>query len=306
MSALREHVADYLRLRRALGYRLEREEVLLGQFCSYAEAAGAATVISGLAIGWARQPARARPAQWAKRLGVIRRFAAWLHVLDPAAEIPPPGVFPSRRMRPAPYLWTDDQVRLLLDGARAVRTPLLAAGLEALFGLLAVSGMRIGEATALRRADVSLDAGVITIREAKHDRERLIPLHPTVVAALRKYAAERDRLCPRPRAGTFFVSSTGTALDRSQVGKHFRKITAAAGIRAGTCRPRIHDLRHRFAITTLLTWIREGRDADERIALLSAYLGHVAPSDTYYYLSASPELMELAALRLAGPAGEPS
>lgn len=306
MSALREHVADYLRLRRALGYRLEREEVLLGQFCSHAEAAGAATVISGLAIDWARQPARARPAQWARRLGVIRRFAAWLQVLDPAAEIPPPGVFPSRRTRPAPYLWTDDQVRLLLDGARAVSTPLLAAGLEALFGLLAVSGMRIGEATALRRADVSLDAGVITIREAKHDRERLIPLHPTAAAALRKYAAERDRLCPRPRAGTFFVSSTGTAMDRNQAGKHFRKITAAAGIRTSTCRPRIHDLRHRFAITTLLTWTREGRDTDARIALLSAYLGHVAPSDTYYYLPASPELMEPAALRLAGPGGEPS
>lgn len=305
MSALRGHVADYLRVRRALGYRLEREEKLLGQFCSYLEAAGAVTVTSGLAIAWARQPVLAQPAQWAKRLGVIRRFAAWLHVLDPAAEIPPAGVFPARRNRPAPYLWTADQVRMLLDGTRAVHTPLLAAGLEALFGLLAVSGMRIGEAVALRRGDVSLDTGVITIREAKHGRERLVPLHPTAAAALRKYAAERDRLCPRPRSGTFFLSSTGTALDRSGVGKHFRKITTAAGIRAGTCRPRIHDLRHRFAVTTLTRWIREGQDAGASIALLSAYLGHVSPSDTYWYLSASPELMELAALRLAGPGGEP-
>jgi integrase len=175
VNTLRGHVADYLRLRRALGYRLEREEQLLGQFCSYLEAADAATVTSSLAIGWARQPVRAQPAQWAKRLGVIRRFAAWLHVLDPAAEIPPAGVFPSRRNRPAPYLWTADQVRILLDGARTVRTPLLAASLEALFGLLAVSGMRVGEALALRRGDVSLDTGVITIREAgpaapQHDR----------------------------------------------------------------------------------------------------------------------------------------
>jgi integrase/recombinase XerD len=306
VSALRGHVADYLRLRRALGYRLEREERLLGQFCSYLEAAGAATVTSGLAISWARQPVRAQPAQWAKRLGVIRRFAAWLHVLDPAAEIPPAGVFPARRNRPAPYLMSGDQVRMLLDGARAVRTPLLAAGLETLFGLLAASGMRIGEAVALTRGDVSLDTGVITVREAKHGRERLVPLHPTTTSALRKYASDRDRLCPRPRSGTFFVSSTGTALDRSGAGKHFRKITIAAGIRTSTRRPRIHDLRHRFAVTTLTRWIREGQDADASIALLSAYLGHVSPSDTYWYLSASPELMELAALRLAGPEGEPS
>lgn len=305
MSALRAHVADYLRLRRALGYRLEREERLLGQFCSYLEAAGAATVTSRHAIDWARQPAGAQPAQWASRLGAIRRFAAWLNVLDPAAEIPPAGVFPARRNRRVPYLWSEDQVRGLLAGARAVRTPLLAATLEALFGLLAVSGMRIGEAVALRRGDVSLDAGVITVREAKHGRERLVPLHPTAAAALREYAAERDRLCPRPRSGTFFLSSTGTALDRSGAGKHFRKITTAAGIRTAACRPHVHDLRHAFAVTTLTRWVREGQDADANIALLSAYLGHVSPSDTYWYLSASPELMELAALRLAGPGGQP-
>jgi integrase len=306
VSTLRGHVADYLRLRRSLGYRLEREERLLGQFCSFAEAAGAATVTSRLAIDWARRPAGARPFHWGKRLGVIRRFATWLQVLDPAAEIPPPGVFPSQRARPAPYLWTDDQVRILLDGARAVPAPLLAASLETLFGLLAVSGMRIGEAVALRGDDVCLDTAVITVREAKHGRERLVPLHPTTAAALREYAAGRDRLCPRPRPATFFLSSTGTALDRSGVGKHFRKITTAAGIRTAGCHPRMHDLRHAFAVTTLTRRVREGRGADASIALLSACLGHVSPSDTYWCLSASPELMELAALRLAGPGGQPS
>jgi integrase len=305
VSVLRGHAADYLRLRRALGFRLEREELLLGQFCSYLEAAGAATVTTGLAIDWARLPARAQPAQWAKRLGVIHRFAAWLSVLGPQAEIPPAGVFPARRNRPAPYLWTGEQVRGLLTGARAVRSPLLAASLEALFGLLAVSGMRIGEAVALQRADVSLDAGVITVREAKHGRERLVPLHPSTTGALRRYAAERDRLCPRPRSGTFFLSSAGTALDRSGTGKHFRKITTAAGIRTDTARPRVHDLRHSFAVRTLAGWTRPGNSADANIALLSAYLGHVSPADTYWYLSASPELMELAALRLAAQGGAP-
>lgn len=303
MSALRGHVADYLRLRRALGFRLEREEQLLGQFCAYLEAAGAATVTSGLAIDWARQPAGAQPAQWAARLGVVRRFAAWLNVLDPAAEIPPAGVFPARRNRRAPYLWNEDQVRGLLAGARALRPPLRAASLEALFGLLAVSGMRIGEAVALQRDDVDLDTGVVTIREAKHDRERLVPLHPSATAALRKYAADRDRLCPRPRSGTFFISSAGTAMERSGAGQAFRKITTEAGIRAGAVRPRIHDLRHSFAVRTLTGWTRAGAGADANIALLSAYLGHVSPADTYWYLSASPELMELAALRLAAPGG---
>jgi integrase/recombinase XerD len=298
VSALRGHVADYLRLRRALGFRLEREERLLGQFCSHLEAAGATTVISSLAIDWARQPSAAQPAQWAKRLGVIRRFAHWLSALDPAAEIPPAGVFPARRNRPAPYLWTEGQIEDLLAGARAVRTPLLAASLEALFGLLAVSGMRIGEAVALRLGDVDLGAGVITIREAKHDRERLVPLHPSAAAALRRFAAERGRLCPRPRSAAFFLTSTGTAMDPSEVGKHFRRITIAAGIRTDITRPRVHDLRHSFAVRTMTRWAREGKDADADIALLSAYLGHVSPSDTYWYLSASPELMELAALRL--------
>ena len=147
--------------------------------------------------------------------------------------------------------------------------------------------MRVGETLALRRGDVSLDTGVITIREAKHDRERLVPLHPSTTAALRKYAAERDRLCPRPRSQTFFLSSAGTALDPSGVGKHFRKITTAAGIRTSTCRPRVHDLRHGFAVTTLTRWVREGQDAGANIALLSAYLGHVSPSDTYWYYSDS-------------------
>jgi integrase len=303
VSALRGHVQDYLRLRRALGFRLERAERLLSEFCSYAEAAGEATVTSSLAIEWARQPAGAQPKYWAWRLGMVRKFAAWLKPLDPAAEIPPPGVFPARRNRPAPYLWTEDQVRDLMAGARALRQPLLAASLEALFGLLAVTGMRVGEATALQRGDIDLDAGVITIRQAKHDRERLVPLHPSATGTLHQYAADRDRLCPAPRSGAFFLSSAGTALNPSGVGKPFRKITTAAGIRTGTACPRMHDLRHSFAVRILTSWVRAGKSADASIALLSAYLGHVSPADTYWYLSASPELMELAALRLAAPGG---
>jgi integrase/recombinase XerD len=298
MNALNSHVEDYLRLRRALGFKLEREGQLLIQFAARLEAAGAATLTSQLAIAWAREPAGVQPNQWAKRLGIVRKFAAYLQTIDPTAEMPPAGVFPARRRRPTPYLWSERDICRLLEGARALRSPLRAATHEALFGLLAASGMRVGEAIALPRNDVDLDTGVITIREAKFDRSRLAPLHVSTTDALRRYAAERDRLCPRPRRSPFFLSSAGTALERSRVGKTFREITIAIGVRSATVHPRVHDLRHSFAVRTLIEWQRSGVSIDQHIGTLSNYLGHVSPADTYWYLSAAPELMELAAKRL--------
>ncbi len=298
MSALSRHVEDYLRLRRALGFKLEREEQLLGQFVAYLETAGAATVTSELAIAWAQEPAGAQSCYWAKRLGVVRKFAAYLHTIDPATEVPPPGVFAARRCRPTPYLWSHSDICRLLDGAQTLPSPLRAATHATLFGLLAVSGMRVGEGIGLQRDDVDLDAGVITIHQAKFDRSRLVPLHPTTTDALWRYGAERDRLCPRPQSNAFFVSSAGTTLKPSGVGKTFRKITIAIGVRTETVRPRIHDLRHSFAVHTLIGWQRSGVNIDDHIATLSTYLGHVSPAGTYWYLSASPELMELAADRL--------
>jgi integrase/recombinase XerD len=197
MSTLRAQVDDYLWLRRALGFKLERAGQLLPQLVTYLEAAGAATVTSDLAIAWARLPERARPNHWAQRLAIARGFARYLQTIDPATEVPPVGVFPARRHRPTPYLWSPRDVCGLLAGARALRPPLRAASHEALFGLLAVSGMRVGEAIGLQRDDVDLQAGVITIRDAKFDRSRLVPLHPTATEALSRYAGERDRLCPR-------------------------------------------------------------------------------------------------------------
>jgi integrase/recombinase XerD len=286
MSALTGHVEDYLRLRRALGFKLERAGQLLPQLVAYLEAAGAGTVTSDLAIAWARLP-DATPNHWAQRLAIARGFARYLQTIDPAAEVPPPGVFPARRHRPAPYLFSQRDICRILQAARALRPPLRAATHETIFGLIAASGMRIGEAIGLARDDVDLDTGVITIREAKFDRSRLVPLHPTVTQALGRYAAERDRLCPRPRSAAFFLSGAGTRLDRSGVGATFRKITAGLGIRTATVRPRVHDLRHSFAVQTLVRWQRAGVNLDERIGVLSTYLGHVAPADTYWYYSDS-------------------
>ena len=299
------HVADYLRLRRALGFKLEREGQWLHQFAAYLQTAGHPTLTSAAALAWAAQPTPAHSNQPANRLSVVRRFAVYLHTIDPATEVPPPGVFPRRRHRPTPYLWSPAEIARLLNGARALRSPLRAATHETLFGLLAATGMRLGEAISLDRSDVDLRTGVVTIRQAKLDRERFVPLHPSATAALRRYTVDRDRLCPNPRCGKFFVSGTGTALNRSAVGKTFRHITTTAGIRTATVHPRIHDLRHSLAVRTLIDWHRRGMSIDEHIAALSAYLGHVSPTDTYWYLSASPELMQLAAQRLHAHFGQP-
>ncbi len=298
MSPLSQHVEDYLRLRRSLGFKLERAGRLLPQLVGYLEAAGAETITSELAISWARQPAHTRPNHWAQRLAVVRGFARYLQTIIPTTEVPPPGVFPARRYRPSPYLWSQGDICRLLEQARALHPPLRAASYQALFGLLAVSGMRVGEAIGLQRDDVDLGTGVITIREAKFDRTRLVPLHPTATEALCRYVAERDRLCPSPTSAVFFVSSVGTAFNRSGVAKTLRQITTSMGIRTASVRPRAHDLRHSFAVDTLVRWHRSGMNINQHIAVLSIYLGHVSPADTYWYLSATPELMELTAERL--------
>jgi len=300
MKGLSEHVDDYLRLRRALGYKLERHERLLPQLVAYLEAAGAATITSELQIAWARQPTGAQPRHWAARLAIARGFAAYLQTIAPATEVPPAEMFAVRYRRPTPYLWSEDDIRRLLEAASALRPPLRAASYEALFGLLAVTGMRVGEAIALDLDDVDLERGVVTISEqtAKLERARLVPLHPTTVEALEHYVRTRQRLCPGPRPRAFFLSAAATRIDRSAVSRTLRGITIALGLRSETARPRAHDLRHGFAVSTLLDWQRSGIPIDEQIATLSTYLGHVSPADTYWYLTATPELMGAAAERL--------
>lgn len=299
MSALADHVEDYLRLRRSLGYKLERAGRVLPQLVAYLQAAGSATLTTDLAIAFARLPGNARPVHWAARLSDVRGFARYLQTIEPATEVPPAGVFPARHHRPAPYLLSEQDIAGLLEGARVLRPPLRAVTYEALFGLLAVSGMRVGEAIGVDRDDVDLDTGVITIRHAKFDRPRLVPLHDTTTTALSAYATERDRLCATPRSTAFFVSGVGTRLNRSAVAKVLRQITTAMGLRNETVRPTPHQLRHSFAVRTLVDWHRNDVNVADHIAVLSTYLGHVSPADTYWYLSASPELMALAAERLA-------
>jgi integrase/recombinase XerD len=299
MSDLEQHLHDYLALRRALGYKLEHHERILPGLIAQVHAAGKGTITSQVAIDWA-MATRSIPRAWADRLTCARGFAAYLQTIDPATEIPPQGVFATRYQRPVPYIWSQLDIRRLLEAAGELEPALKAATMRALFGVPAVTGMRVGEVVAITRDDVDLRAGVITVRAqfAKHERARLLPLHQTTIHALGDYARRRDRLCAHPAAGTFFLAPHGNALDRHAVSRAMRKLTTQLGLRSDTVRPRTHDLRHSFAVRTLVDCQQAGERVDERIAALSTYLGHVAPSDTYWYLTATPELMGLAAQRL--------
>jgi integrase len=306
VSALAGHLDDYLRLRRGLGFRLGRHGESLPGFVAYLEANHAAAVTVDLAVAWARQPEGIKPITMDFRISAVRGFARYLHAIDPAHEIPPPGLLAVPRRRPAPYIYTPGQMSQVLHATRRLEPPLRAVTYRTLLGLLAVTGMRQGEATALTRTDVDLADGMITVRHAKFDRVRLVPLHPSVTAELRSYATTRDRLRRTERCDQFFVSVTGRPLRRGEVDQIFRDITADLGLRTDNSHPRVHDMRHTFAVHTLLDWHRRGLDISSLLPVLSTYLGHVEPANTYWYLSAVPELMQLAAARLEQHEGDRS
>jgi integrase len=245
MSALSGAVADYLAVRRSLGYKFARPEKLLGQFTAYLEQAGAATVTAEHALAWAVLP-DGDPSWHAYRLAVARGFAAWLATTDPDAEIPPAGLIPSRKHRATPYLYTDSEIEALITAAGSLRFQLRTATYQTLIGLLAVTGMRVGEAIGLNRGDADLDAGVLTVRNGKHGKSRLVPLHDTAARALRDYLRVRDRLCPDVSTPAVLISPAGTRLLYCNVHATWKKLAASAGLRprSGSCRPRIHDLRH--------------------------------------------------------------
>lgn len=298
-AGLRPAIADYLEVRRSLGYKLARPEKLLAQFAGYLEQAGAVTVTAEHALAWAVLPG-GNPDWHAYRLAVVRGFAAWLRTIDPAAEIPPAGLIPSRKRRATPYLYSDAEIAALMTAAHSLRFPLRTATYQALTGLLAVTGMRVGEAINLDRDDTDLDAGVLTVRNGKHGKSRLVPVCDTTAGALRDYLRLRDRLRPDPRTPAVFISPAGTRLLYCNVHATWKKLAASAGLapRSGSCRPRIHDLRHSFAVRTMLDAYDAGLDGQAVLAVLSTYLGHVDPKATYWYLSASPELMAAAGQRL--------
>jgi len=299
MSPLRQALADYLRVRRALGYKLERADKLLHQYLDHLDRLGEERVSIENAVGWATLPAAGNGYWWAFRLSVVRGFASYLHALDPAHEVPPADLLPTRAQRAIPYLYSQEEILALMAATASLRFPLRQATYRTLIGLLAVTGMRVGEAIGLDRGDVDLSHGVLTVRQAKFGKTRELPLHGSTAGALRAYLRLRDRICPTPATDAVFISPAGTRLLYTNVHSTFRQLRRHAGLEPRSAsRPRIHDMRHTFAVRTLLDWYRAGVEVQPRLPLLSTYLGHVHPKDTYWYLQAAPELLQIAAERL--------
>jgi integrase len=294
-------------MRRAFGYRYDAEARLLGGFVAFMESAQATIVTRPLAMAWITQAQRT---SWPQRLSAVRGFARHLTSLEPATETSPAGIFPSPK-RARPYIYTEAEIAQLLEATLSwgQASSLDRWTYHCLFGLLAATGMRLGEAIGLARADVDLEAGILTLRETKGGKERLVPLHPTATGALADYAARRDD-CPACRKSPWFFVLQGVHRLRPQYAHRiFIAVARRIGLRdpAPHSRgPRLHDLRHSFAVHTILRWYRAGEDVEPLLPTLTTYLGHSKVRDTYWYLSACPELLGEAAERLEARWGAPS
>lgn len=306
MNTLRQAVQEYLSMRRALGFKLLDAGKALLDFVAFMEQHRAPYITQALALTWAQQPANTQPAHWAQRLTFVRGFARYRSASDPRTEIPPQGLLPFQPKRARPYLYSDKEIKSLLQAALKMphhyeRGALLPRTYYCLFGLLSVSGLRLSEARNLELHDVDLKAAVLTIRGTKFGKTRLVPLHASTCKVLADYIARRRRHWTGRKVSSYlFVSSAGNQLDDGSIRRTFYALSRQIGLRGATDRhgPRLHDFRHRFATNTLLKWYRTGQDPERRLPLLSAYLGHVHVADTHWYLESSPELMREAMRRL--------
>jgi integrase len=308
MSSFREAVSDYLRVRRALGYRLKQHGVSLPQLAGYLEDIGAPTLTIEHALAWATLPRGASQIWWAQRLFMVRGFAVYLQAIDPATEVPPMGLLVAPSRRATPYLYCEREIAALIAAAGELSRSSRAVTYQTLIGLLAATGMRVGEAIALNREDVDFEHGVLVVENGKFGKARELPLHSSTVKALGDYLRERDRLHPSSTERAVFVSTRGTRMNIHTVDATFVRLVRRANLapRSPRCRPRLHDLRHTFAVRTVLDGYENGEDVQSRLAFLSTYLGHVEPASTYWYLSAAPELLALAGQRLERHLGDRS
>jgi len=305
MTALSRSLQEYLALRRALGTQLRSAEVHLRRFVEFADRTGSEVITIDLALRWATAPGRASAAIRAIRIGNVRRFAAWLSAIDPRTEIPPKDLMPIRYQRKPPYIYSDQEIACILgEAARlASRSGLRALTFTTLFGLLAVTGLRVSEALGLDLDDVDLEGGVLTVRHAKFGKSRFVPLHDSTCVALRRYMKRRNRLLPRPTTSAFFIAERGTRVTIKSADHNFAVVSMAVGLRPPTEAyrwgrgPRLHDMRHRLAVRTLVRWYREGKDVDRELPKLTTFLGHTHIADTYWYFEAVPELLQLASER---------
>lgn len=309
--SLTSQLDRYLSVRRGLGYDLGTSERILRRFARFAEREGAAHINTALFLRWHATLADACTGTRAARLSVVRLFAQWLSSFDPAHEVPPRGLLPGSIQRSRPHIYTDIEIGAIVAAAKALPSIYGLRGLtcSTLFGLIAITGLRISEALALDRNDLDADNGVLRVRQGKLGKERLLPLDPSVVAQLVDYLAERDRLiCDR--AKPLFVTDKVTRLTDCAARYNFALACQKIGLRRHQqyCKhgrgPRIHDLRHSFAVKTMINWYRTGKDPTREMIRLTTYLGHSNPSNTYWYLEAVPELLDLAMVRATADSRE--
>jgi integrase/recombinase XerD len=303
MTGLRTALHEYLALRRSLGFKLQHAGVALPDFVTFLERHRASFVTSHLALAWAQQPATVQPDTWARRLSFVRGFARYRSATDPRTEIPPDTLLPHPTRRAQPYLYSAEEIRRLLRATLAWSgwAKLRPWTYYCLFGLLSVSGLRLREARNLQLLDVDLGTGVLTIRGTKFGKSRLVPIHASTCHVLAEYLARREQhWAGRSVSSYLFVTDRGNRLDIADIRKTFHAVSRQIGLRglAASHGPRLHDFRHRFAVMTLLRWYRAGHDAERLLPVLSTYLGHVNVRDTFWYLSAWPELMHEARHRL--------
>ena len=305
------HLDHYLTVRRSLGCNLRTAERVLRRFARFADQEGVPYIDTALFLRWDASLPDAGTSTRSARLGMVRLFAQWLSGIDPAHEVPPRGLLPGRLHRSRPYIYRDAEIALIIAAAKELPSIYGLRGLtcSTLFGLIAVTGLRISEALALDRDDFDAENGVLRVRRGKLGKERLLPLDPTVVAQLVGYEAKRDRLLgASPEA--LFVTSSGKRLTDCAARYNFARACQRIGLRADQqyCRhgrgPRVHDLRHTFAVRTMINWYRTGQDPAREMIRLTTYLGHSDPSNTYWYLEAVPELLDLAMARASADGRE--
>lgn len=304
MSTLSEELNRYLAIRRSLGYDLSTSARVLRRFLAFAEQEGADRITTDLFLRWQKGFGHARRETWANRLTMVRLFAQWLHGIDPRHEVPPQALIPCRYRRARPYIYSHEEIRRLINAAAELPSVngIRRLTYQTLFGLIAVTGLRVSEAIALDVCDVDLESGIITIRRGKLGKARLLPLSGSTKVQLAAYAKERDRLLGT-RPASFFVSDRGKRPTDCAVRYNFAVACQRIGLRPlqrfhrHGRGPRIHDLRHTFAVHTLLNWYRTGKDPAKEMIKLTTYLGHANPANTYWYFEAVPELLELASQR---------
>jgi len=302
MSELHTALQEYLTIRRQLGFKLQDEGSSLPKFVHFLQKEEASFITRDLALRWAMQPEDVLPARWAKRLRMVRLFAQYQSAADPRTEVPPQGLLPHSYHRKAPHIYSDEEITHLTEAAKKLPSEngLRPHTYATLFGLLAVTGMRMKESISLQCKNVDLTQGILTIVRTKFGKSRLLPLHPSTQRALQQYECHRNQICPNPQDPNFFLSEHGTRLNDSTVRLTFIKISRQIGLRGPLDNhgPRLHDFRHAFAVRTLLNWYRDGVDVEREMPKLATYLGHTHVNDTYWYLSAIPELMHLAIKRM--------